>query len=102
MKKLLFMLMLMVILVCPAMAASLKQIQVNFVDEFGDSNINFWIWLYAVDRIGSFRVKSELIKRLHARFTREGITINYPVRLLTYEDSEAKKRPFPPETPPAG
>ncbi len=71
-------------------------------DEFGDSNINFWIWLYAVDRIGSFRVKSELIKRLHARFTREGITINYPVRLLTYEDSEAKKRPFPPETPPAG
>ncbi len=65
-------------------------------DEFGDSNINFWVWLYARDRIGSFRVKSELIKRLHARFAREGITINYPVRLLTYEDSKSKKRPLPP------
>ena len=59
-------------------------------DEFGDSNINFWVWLYAKDRISSFRVKSELIKRLHARFTREGITINYPVRMLTYEDSKEK------------
>ena len=49
-------------------------------DEFGDSNINFWIWLQATDRIASFRVKSELIKRLHTRFDKEGITINYPVR----------------------
>ncbi|MCH8864206.1 MAG: mechanosensitive ion channel family protein [Chloroflexi bacterium] len=70
-------------------------------DEFGDSNINFWVWLYARDRISSFRVKSELIKRLHARFVREGITINYPVRMLTYEDSKSKKHPFPPEMPPA-
>ncbi len=65
-------------------------------DEFGDSNINFWVWLYATDRISSFRVKSELIKRLHARFGREGITINYPVRLLTYEDSKEKRPPLPP------
>ena len=49
-------------------------------EEFGESNINFWIWLQAKDRIASFRVKSELIKRLHARFDQEGITINYPVR----------------------
>lgn len=66
-------------------------------DEFGDSNINFWVWLYAKDRISSFRVKSEFIKRLHARFAREGITINYPVRLLTYEDSKEKKPPLPPD-----
>jgi len=52
-------------------------------EEFGDSNINFWVWLYATDRLGSFRVKNELIKRLHARFAEEGITINYPVRLIT-------------------
>ena len=57
-------------------------------EEFGDSNINFWIWLYAKDRLGSFRVRSEMIKRLHARFDKEGITINYPVRLLTYENPE--------------
>lgn len=71
-------------------------------DEFGDSNINFWIWLYAKDRISSFRVKSEVIKRLHARFAREGITINYPVRLLTYEAPKGKKGPFLPSTPPGG
>ena len=64
-------------------------------DEFGDSNINFWIWLYATDRISSFRVKSELIKRLHTRFAQKGITINYPVRLLTYEDSKGKNLSSP-------
>jgi len=64
-------------------------------DEFADSNINFWVWLYATDRVGSFRVRSELIKRLHARFGQEGITINYPVRLLTYEDSKDKRPLLP-------
>ena len=66
-------------------------------DEFGDSNINFWVWLYATDRLGSFRVKNELIKRLHARFAEEGITINYPVRLITYEDSKSKLPPLAPD-----
>ncbi len=54
-------------------------------EEFGDSNINFWIWLQAKDRIGSFRVKSEIIKRLKARLDKEGININYPARLLTFD-----------------
>jgi len=66
-------------------------------DAFGDSNINFWVWLYATDRLGAFRVKSELIKRLHARFTQEGITINYPVRLITYEDSKSERPPLAPD-----
>ena len=57
-------------------------------DTFGDSNINFWVWLYATDRLGAFRVRSEVIKRLHVRFAAEGIVINYPVRLLTYENPE--------------
>ena len=64
-------------------------------DSFGDSNINFWVWLYATDRIAAFRVKSELIKRLHARFAQEGITINYPVRLLTYDNSKGTRPPLP-------
>jgi small-conductance mechanosensitive channel len=64
-------------------------------EEFGDSNINFWVWLYATDRISSFRVKSEVIKRLQARFAREGITINYPVRLLTYEKGRGRKPVLP-------
>lgn len=58
-------------------------------EQFGDSNIDFWVWLQATDRIASFRLRSELIKRLHARLDKEGITINYPVRRLVYEGSEA-------------
>ncbi len=50
--------------------------------EFGDSNIDFWVFVQAYDRTGSFILKSELIKRIHARFVEEGIEINYPVRKL--------------------
>jgi len=64
-------------------------------EEFGDSNINFWIWLQATDRMASFRLKSELIKRLHARFEQEGITINYPVR-TTYLQWANDTQPPPP------
>jgi small-conductance mechanosensitive channel len=49
-------------------------------EEFGASNVNFWVWLQAKDRLASFKVKSELIKRLKNRFDQEGITINYPVQ----------------------
>lgn len=68
-------------------------------EEFGDSNINFWIWLQAKDRLASFRVKSELIKRIKSRFDREGITINYPVRRLTYDTPNDSKPPFPGNRP---
>ncbi len=50
--------------------------------EFGDSNIDFFIFLQAIDRTGSFALKSELIKRIHRRFGEQGIEINYPVRKL--------------------
>jgi small-conductance mechanosensitive channel len=50
--------------------------------EVGESNINFGIWIYAVDRIASFGLKTELIKRLHKRFKQEGIQINYPTRQI--------------------
>lgn len=57
-------------------------------EQFGDSNIDFWVWMQAVDRTASFRLKTELIKRLHARLGEEGIVINYPVRRLVYDDTE--------------
>jgi len=57
-------------------------------DEFGDSNINFWVWVSAKDRMSSFKVKSEIIKRLKARLDKEGIMINYPARLLTFEKDQ--------------
>jgi len=69
-------------------------------EEFGDSNINFWIWLRATDRMASFRLKSELIKRLKARFDQEGITINYPVR-STYLQWANDAQPPPPSDAPS-
>ena len=53
-------------------------------DNFGDSNINFWLFLQAKDRPASFIVRSDLVQRLHRRFQEEGILINYPVRSLKF------------------
>ena len=50
--------------------------------EFGDSNIDFWIFVQANDRNGSFVLTSDIIKGIHGRFKQEGIEINYPVRKL--------------------
>ena len=58
-------------------------------DTFGESNIDFWLFMQASDRLASFEVRTELIKRLHARLTDEGITINYPVRTLHFPDGQA-------------
>ena len=63
-------------------------------DRFGDSNIDFWVFLQARDRVGSFIVTNDLIKRLHARFQQEGIEINYPVRKVVFDSSP------PPDAPP--
>jgi len=59
-------------------------------EQFGDSNIDFWVWIQAKNRLSSFRLKSELIRRLHASFEQEGITINYPVRRLVYEENDGQ------------
>ncbi len=53
--------------------------------KFGESNIDFWVWVTAKDRTSSFKLKSELMKRLHQRFNEHGIEINYPVRKLIQE-----------------
>lgn len=50
--------------------------------EFGDSNIDFFVFIQANDRMGSFILKSEVVKKIHACFEKEGIEINYPVRKL--------------------
>ena len=57
---------------------------------FGDSNIDFFIFLQAIDRTGSFSLKSELIKRIHHRFNEEGIEINYQVRKLVSSTPNGK------------
>ncbi|NQW23211.1 MAG: mechanosensitive ion channel family protein [SAR202 cluster bacterium] len=53
---------------------------------FGESNVEFWLFLQARDRIASFNIQSSLIKNLHRRFKEEGIVINYPVRTLQFPD----------------
>lgn len=58
-------------------------------DSFADSNVNFWVFLQARDRVGSFVITNEIIKRLHARFEAEGIEINYPVRKLLLPPGQA-------------
>lgn len=55
-------------------------------DTFGESNVDFWLFMQASSRLDSFEVRTELIKQLHARLTDEGITINYPVRTLHFPD----------------
>ena len=59
-------------------------------DSFGDSNVNFWLFMQAKDRLASFGLQTALMQRLHQRFNEEGIVINYPVRTLQ----------FPPESGP--
>jgi small-conductance mechanosensitive channel len=49
---------------------------------FGDSSINFNLWLGANSYRASLLVKHELVKRLHARYRAEGIVVPYPIRTL--------------------
>jgi small-conductance mechanosensitive channel len=51
-------------------------------DSFGESNVNFWLFVQAKDRIASFGLRTDLMSRLRERFREEGIIINYPVRSL--------------------
>ena len=53
-------------------------------DTFGESNVDFWLFMQSNSRLNSFEVRTELIKQLHTRLTNEGITINYPVRTLHF------------------
>ena len=69
---------------------------------FGDSNIDFWVFIQATDRAGSFQLKSQLIKQIHERFNEAGVVINYPIRHLVVDDvpedeAEAEREPTPPE-----
>ena len=55
-------------------------------DAFGDSNVDFWLFMQARDRVASFNLQSTLIKNLHREFRVENIIINYPVRTLQFPD----------------
>ncbi len=72
-------------------------------EEFGDSNISFWVFVQATDRLGSFYLTSDLVKVIHSRLTAEGIEINYPVRKLVFSSENGtgpEIPPIPPVPPP--
>jgi small-conductance mechanosensitive channel len=77
-------------------------------DSFGESNVNFWLFLQAKDRLGSFTVQSVLIQKLHQRLRENGMVINYPMRTLQFpkgrgpKTSTARDGEEPPGRPPAG
>ena len=83
-------------------------------ENFGESNVDFWLFVQAKDRLASFELRSALINELHRRFDEEGIVINYPVRSLQFPNGASpqddgrptvpaqtilRRRPMPADTP---
>lgn len=52
-------------------------------NEFADSSVNFSVILRGREYVDQYLIKHEFIKRLHARYEREGIVIPFPMRTLT-------------------
>ena len=59
---------------------------------FGDSSIDFTVILRAKEFVDQYLVKHEFVKRLHARFDREGIVIPFPIRTVAYREAAADGR----------
>jgi small-conductance mechanosensitive channel len=56
---------------------------------FDDFSINFTVILRAKEFVDQYLVKHEFVKRLHARYAKEGIVIPYPIRAINYEQEKA-------------
>ena len=62
---------------------------------FGDSSIQFTTILRGKDYVAQYLLKHEFVKRLHARYDREGIQIPFPIRTVYL------RQPAPPPAPPS-
>jgi len=51
---------------------------------FGDSSINFTVIMRGREFVDQFLVKHEFVKRLQARYAKEGIVIPFPIRTLDF------------------
>lgn len=56
---------------------------------FADFSINFTVILRAKEFVDNYFIKHEFIKRLHARYNKEGIIIPYPIRAINYQQEKA-------------
>ena len=70
-------------------------------DTFGESNVDFWLFVQARDRLSSFELRSELVNEMHRRFAEEGIVINYPVRVLQFPNGASPQGDSRPSVPSA-
>ena len=68
-------------------------------DTFGESNVDFWLFVQAKDRLASFELRSELVNELHRRFSAEGIVISYPVRVLQFPSGASSQSDGRPSGP---
>ena len=55
---------------------------------FGDSSIDFRVVLRVTEFGDSYLLTHEFIKRLHARYAREGIEILFPIRTVHLHEAE--------------
>lgn len=55
---------------------------------FADSSINFTVILRAREFVDQYLIKHEFVKRLHARFAAENITIPFPIRTIDYRQRQ--------------
>jgi small-conductance mechanosensitive channel len=54
---------------------------------FGDSSINFTVILRGKEFVDQYLIKHEFVKRLHTRFSDEGIVIPFPIRTIVSRES---------------
>jgi small-conductance mechanosensitive channel len=59
-------------------------------DTFGDSSIGFTVTLRVKEYMDRYLVIHEFIKRLHQRYSKEGIVLPYPIRAINYSQEGAK------------
>ena len=55
---------------------------------FGESSIDLMVNLRGATFADQYLIKHEFIKRIHERFSKEGIVIPYPIRTLRCEQKE--------------
>jgi small-conductance mechanosensitive channel len=65
---------------------------------FGSSSIDFTVYLRADEFRDQYPIRHSFVKRLHARYRREGIEIPFPVQTLRWEGNE-RDRALPQTNP---
>lgn len=71
-------------------------------NELGDYSVRFSVSLQAAEFADQYRIKSEFIKRLRARYRQEGISIPIPIQAVRLSEATTDVAPAsqPPSAPP--